>query len=177
MSDRNGRVYVVLVLVTYIRTSTACNGYTLKLNSIKNCIDDSVIKIENPGATLDKDCNIILKGCLNFPKGFKTAKGKYVLKKAPMPPMDGELDFCEVVSGLNDPQIGNVAKMYNMPSKCPIPPGKVCGDANKKINISRFKNQLGIASGTIDLKLDVDHDTGKSCIDINVTISKNRARG
>ena len=49
-------------------------------------------------------------------------QGKYVLKKAPMPPMDGELDFCEVVSGLNDPQIGNVAKMYNMPSKCPIPP-------------------------------------------------------
>ncbi|RZC32840.1 uncharacterized protein BDFB_010652, partial [Asbolus verrucosus] len=98
------------------------NGYNLKVNSIKNCIDNSVIKVENGDATLDKDCNLILSGCLSFPKGFKTAKGKYVLKKAPMPPLDGELDFCEVVNGLDDPQLGNVAKMYNMPSKCPIPP-------------------------------------------------------
>lgn len=36
--------------------------------------------------------------------------------------MDGELDFCDAVDGLDDPQIGNIAKMYNMPSKCPIPP-------------------------------------------------------
>ncbi|EFA01608.1 uncharacterized protein LOC662471 [Tribolium castaneum] len=177
MFSKDATALVALLLVIFIRPSKACNGYTLKVNRVKNCIENSVIKVENGDASLDKDCNLILKGCLNFPKGFKTAKGKYVLKKAPMPPMDGELDFCDAVSGLDDPQIVNVAKMYNMPSKCPIPPGKACGDPNKKISISKFKNQLGIAAGTIDLKLDVDHDTGKTCIDINLTLSKARARG
>lgn len=48
------------------------NGYTLKVNSIKNCGNENVIKVENFDVDLDKDCNIVPKGCATISKPFKT---------------------------------------------------------------------------------------------------------
>lgn len=51
------------------------NGYKLKLNYVKNCDDESVVKIgKDFDVTLDKDCNIMISGCLNFTKTITTAK-------------------------------------------------------------------------------------------------------
>lgn len=49
------------------------NGYTMKMNSIKNCGSNNVIQIDNFDIQLDNDCNIIPKGCVTITKPFKTA--------------------------------------------------------------------------------------------------------
>lgn len=54
---------------------------------------------------------------------------------------------------------------------------KICSSLDNKVNIAKYKNQLGMVAGTTDVKLESTHDTGKSCIEINFTMSKEKRAG
>ncbi|KAJ8967959.1 hypothetical protein NQ317_016680, partial [Molorchus minor] len=151
------------------------NGYNLKLNKIKNCADDSVVKIL-PGftVTLDNDCNLIFNGCVDITKPLKTAKGSYHLKKPPLPPLDGDIDYCETMGEYDIKAIRDIFKTLGLPTKCPYSAKKVCLPPNTKLSIAQYKNQLGLASGTSEAKLEAVHDTGHTCVEFGATISKAR---
>ncbi|CAH0560171.1 unnamed protein product [Brassicogethes aeneus] len=154
-----------------IKYSTACNGYSITLHSYQNCVPNGVISVADKGTvTLDKDCNLVLNGCMNM-KGFKTAQGKYTIKKAPLPPIEGEFNMCELGAETGLP-VEKVLEIYGMPKKCPMPAKKICGGPGQKLNLSKYKNQLGMAAGKTDLKLELTHDNGKSCIEASISISK-----
>uniref|UniRef100_A0A6P7HD56 Uncharacterized protein LOC114349391 n=1 Tax=Diabrotica virgifera virgifera TaxID=50390 RepID=A0A6P7HD56_DIAVI len=163
-------VFIVLAIVKY---SEACNGYSLKMDHIKACADDSITVPQDMDMTLDKNCNIVVSGCVEVLKPIKTAKATYEVSKAPLPAMTGDVDLCQVAGGqLAQAQALLVA--YGLPKKCPVAAKKYCVNGKKNINISAHKNQLGMAVGTITAKLNVEHDTGKSCVDIQATVSKKK---
>ncbi|XP_019876183.2 uncharacterized protein LOC109604090 [Aethina tumida] len=167
-------IFITIVLCTIIRATFACNGYTLTLHKYGSCIPNGVITIPNKNSklVLDKDCNIILTGCMEM-KAFKTAKGSYVIKKSPLPPMEGDFDLCELATEIPE-EVLPIFDMFGMPKKCPVQNKKICADGKKKISIAKFKNQIGMAAGNIDLKLEMTHDTGKTCLEANFSITKPR---
>ncbi|XP_018560898.1 uncharacterized protein LOC108903268 isoform X2 [Anoplophora glabripennis] len=128
---------------------------------------------ENFEVMLDKDCNLVYSGCVNVTKPIKTSPGTYLMKKPPLPTLDGEVDFCEVIAG-GLPTIKETLAAMGAPSKCPVAAKNYCSLPNKKVNIGLFKNQLGLAAGTSTMKLMANHDSGKSCLEMSINISKAR---
>ncbi|XP_066141091.1 uncharacterized protein [Euwallacea fornicatus] len=169
---------ILLTIVCCIRYSTACNGYSIKLLKYQNCIEDSIIKLPEKNLTmvLDKDCNIYSSGCIELVKGFKTAKAKYVAKKPPLPVIEGELDFCKINEMLQakSPELAAGLKMMGIPTTCPVEATKFCSGPENKFNITKYKNHIGMAAGTSELRVEIEHDTGKSCFEIQSSISKAR---
>ncbi|KAI4464036.1 sortilin related [Holotrichia oblita] len=149
------------------------NGYTMKVNSIKNCGTNNVIQIDNFDIQLDKDCNVIPKGCVTITKPFKTANVHYTLTKPPMPALSGVTDVCSLVEG--NKSATDILSSFALPSKCPVNAQKICGNGDKKINIGRYKSQLGYFAGNIKLRAEAKHDTGTSCLDVDIVLSRNRS--
>ncbi|KAJ8950875.1 hypothetical protein NQ318_011173 [Aromia moschata] len=58
------------------------NGYNFKLNSVKSCHENSVVKAAPDfDVKVDQDCNLIFSGCVVISKPVKTAKGKLYHKE------------------------------------------------------------------------------------------------
>ncbi|KAL3267245.1 hypothetical protein HHI36_011378 [Cryptolaemus montrouzieri] len=129
------------------------------------------------GATLDKDCNLSVTGCVEVTKPFKSHMIKYTIKKAPMPPIEGEIEGCEALKNIKDPTTLEALQVLSVPSSCPVAAGKICSSPDKKLNLSKYKNQLGMAAGTVDFRLEGKHDTGKTCVEINFTLAKEKRSG
>ncbi|XP_050300137.1 uncharacterized protein LOC126738745 [Anthonomus grandis grandis] len=168
---------LIFVFGVIIRFGDACNGYSLKILKAKNCLDDSVIKLPEKdfGVTLDNDCNLYGYGCLEITKGFKSAKTTYHVKKPPLPQMDGDIELCDMTDLLKkSPDIAKTLEVMGVPTKCPVEAKKVCGSEDKKISLGKYKNQIGMGAGKTDVKLEIEHDTGKSCIELTVSLSKVR---
>lgn len=71
------RKYLTVNLISNIlqQYKTLQNGYTAKLNHLKNCVANPVIKLPTTATVnLDKDCNLVMIGCVEITKPFKTAK-------------------------------------------------------------------------------------------------------
>ncbi|CAG9761883.1 unnamed protein product [Ceutorhynchus assimilis] len=167
----------IIVFFTYINYSQACNGYSIKILKYKNCVDDSIIKLPDKdfNIVLDKDCNFYTTGCVEITKSFKTAKAKYLAKKPPMPEFEGEVDLCQLSGMLKEkPAITEAMAVLSIPTKCPVEKIKVCGGPEHKYNISKYKNFIGMAAGTSDVKLEIEHDVGKSCVEIQASFTKAR---
>ncbi|KRT81785.1 hypothetical protein AMK59_5159 [Oryctes borbonicus] len=160
----------ILLLTTCVKYSLACNGYTIKVNDIKNCGKNNVIQIENFDVQLDNNCNVIPKGCVTITKPFKTANVHYIITKPPMPALTGNADICKLVEG-NKSAI-DILSSFALPNRCPVSAQKVCVNGNKKINIGRYKNQLGYFAGNIKIKTDTKHDSGSTCTEIDLTIAR-----
>lgn len=105
--------------------------------------------------------------------------------------MEGDFDLCELATEIPE-DVLPIFDMFGMPKKCPVQnvsenqvticfifllcilQKKICADGKKKISIAKFKNQIGMAAGNIDLKLEMTHDTGKTCLEANFSITKPR---
>ncbi|XP_045479484.1 uncharacterized protein LOC123684314 [Harmonia axyridis] len=160
------------------KSSEACNGYSIKLNHAKNCMTGGVITFAgDSNVVLDKDCNLAMAGCVEITKDFATHKVKYTINKAPMPPIEGEADACEVVKNIKDATLLSALKTFSVPLECPIKAEKICSTLDNKVNIGKYKNQLGMAAGTIDVKVESTHDSGKSCLEMNFTLAKEKRAG
>ncbi|KAK9869998.1 hypothetical protein WA026_006095 [Henosepilachna vigintioctopunctata] len=164
---------VNLVLINFIGTSRACNGYSVTVNHARNCITGSIISLNGQySANLDKDCNLSMTGCVEILKTFKSNKVKYTVKKPPMPTMEGEVDACEALKNVKDPTMKELLAVFAVPSVCPVKASKICTTPEKKLNVSKFKNQLGMLAGTVDIKLEGVHDVGKTCVEISLQCRK-----
>ncbi|KAJ8919621.1 hypothetical protein NQ315_002243 [Exocentrus adspersus] len=170
------KVCVLLVVVfSSFKSISACNGYTLKLLSAKSCDDNSVVKIPDGfGVTLDNDCNLKFTGCISVTKPIKTSPGTYLVKKPPLPPLDGEVDYCDVMTQMEIPTIKQTLSAMGVPDKCPVAAKDYCAKPNNKVNIGAFKSQLGLATGTTTMKLAANHDSGKTCAEVSFNLSKAR---
>ncbi|XP_030753198.1 uncharacterized protein LOC115880200 [Sitophilus oryzae] len=166
---------LLVILLIYIGYSTACNGWSAKIVSYKNCVDNGIITLPTKGlkVVLDKDCNIYVDGCLEITKSYKSAKGSYHIKKPPLPMIDGDMDFCELDKQIKSmPDAQKAIDMFGLPVTCPVNAGKICAGAEKKFSITKYKNQLGMAAGTSTIKVEVEHDVGKSCYELEFNLSK-----
>ncbi|CAH1159884.1 unnamed protein product [Phaedon cochleariae] len=169
-------VQLIVVCLFSVKYSEACNGYTVTLDQIKTCTADSVARPVGITSSLDKDCNIVMNGCLEMTKPVKYSKGKYVASKPPLPEMSGDIDLCDLMeNGGPVPQIDEMVTILNVPKKCPMEAKKYCISPKKnKISISAFKKKLAMGAGTTTVKLDVGHDTGRSCVEFKFSLNKPR---
>ncbi|CAH1104114.1 unnamed protein product [Psylliodes chrysocephalus] len=165
-------VKLFVVVIVTVKFTEACNGYHIKINRIETCIDNSIIQPKNIAVNLDKDCNIVYGGCLEFTKPVKTMMATYEISKAPLPLITGDLDMCQLAGTIKMPQLLQIVNGFGFPKKCPIAAKKFCATGNKSISIAKFKNQLSMAAGLTELKLNIDHDNGKSCVAVSLTVSK-----
>ncbi|KAJ8950876.1 hypothetical protein NQ318_011174 [Aromia moschata] len=51
---------------------------------------------------------------------------------------------------------------------------KLCAAPNKKVSLAMYKNQMGLAAGTTEINFDVEHDSGRTCVDSSFTFTKAR---
>ncbi|XP_074041385.1 uncharacterized protein [Leptinotarsa decemlineata] len=163
------------IIFIYIRSTNACNGYTISNYQISPCMENGIIKPINMSVVLDNDCNLIFTGCLNVDKALNMAVTKYTFNKPPMPSLKGTMDFCEIMKELQYPQVKQGLRSLGLPNRCPLSKGLKCGKGkNEKTNLGNLRKHLGAAAGTTTVRLDFEHDVGKSCVDIVITITKPR---
>ncbi|XP_061388500.1 uncharacterized protein LOC133323600 [Musca vetustissima] len=148
----------------------ACNGYKVKVLKTENCVDDPVVAAD-PEFTLklNKKCEFIPTGCI-VNKAFKTAVAKYKVIKDGVVVKEGKADTCNLVGQAPD-NIKKYMEIFGAPTSCPVEEGKICAN-DKKMDITQFKSLLGLARGVISIHTDITHDTGKSCINLEVEVSK-----
>ncbi|XP_019892053.2 uncharacterized protein LOC109612441 [Musca domestica] len=148
----------------------ACNGYKVKVLKSENCIDDPVVAAD-PEFTLklNKKCEFIPTGCV-VNKAFKTAVAKYKVTKDGVVVKEGKGDVCSMAGQAPD-NIKKYMEIFGAPTSCPVEAGKVCGNDNK-IDITPFKTLLSLARGVISIHSDITHDTGKSCINVEIEVTK-----
>uniref|UniRef100_A0A8W7Q4Y9 MD-2-related lipid-recognition domain-containing protein n=1 Tax=Anopheles coluzzii TaxID=1518534 RepID=A0A8W7Q4Y9_ANOCL len=160
--------YALLIVLTVARGSVACkDGFSLKLNKIENCAGpDGVITLSDDTAiTLGDDCSLSLQGCVTL-KEFNTAAGSVSVSKNGREMFKKQIDACKMGSKIP------FVKDFLPGGLCPQSDGQICADPDKKLPMDRFKKMLGIMKGSIGIELNLDHDTGKSCIKMEVEISK-----
>lgn len=42
-----------------------------------------------------------------------------------MPPMEGDMDMCEMLSDSNSSEMGQILSTFGMPDKCPVAPVRI----------------------------------------------------
>ncbi|KAF2901729.1 hypothetical protein ILUMI_04457 [Ignelater luminosus] len=167
---------VVYVLTAFIlRSSFACNGYELKVNHIRNCNPNSIIKLQNFNLALNDNCDLVASGCVATTKPFQTAKAHYVISKPPFPTLEDDVDLCETLkNNAGDASMNQVMDLFQLPKQCPVNKNKVCGTPDKKYNIGKYKNRLALATGNLTVRTDVTHNNGVSCFDMSLTLQRAR---
>ncbi|KAF5300040.1 hypothetical protein FQR65_LT09297 [Abscondita terminalis] len=173
-----------VVLLASLHTSFGCNGYQLIINRLANCNPNSIIKLDKFGVRLDDNCNLVPTGCIITTKGYNTAQVRnvclikrpmqlpffqihYVLEKPPLFPMEGTENLCTALTNATE-----ITTLFQLPTKCPVKAGKICGRPDRKLSISQYKNRLPYAVGNLTMKADIKHNNGVSCINLHLTLKK-----
>ncbi|XP_052892455.1 uncharacterized protein LOC128300440 [Anopheles moucheti] len=150
------------------RGSLACkDGYSIKVNKIENCAGpDGIITLsDDAGLTMQDDCSLVLEGCAKV-KDFTTATGTVSVSKNGKQMFKKQFDLCKAGSKLP------FVKDFLPGGVCPQSESEMCADPDRKIPMDRFKKMMGIIKGSMAVEINLDHDTGKSCIKIEAEISK-----
>ncbi|XP_053663262.1 uncharacterized protein LOC128712393 [Anopheles marshallii] len=159
---------VLLFVGAIAHSSIACkDGYSIKVNKIENCAGpDGIITLsDDAGLTMQDDCSLVLAGCVKV-KDFSTATGTVSVLKNGKPMFQKPFDLCKAGSKL--PFI----KDFLPGGVCPQSESEICADSNRTIPMDRFKKMMGIIKGSMAVEINLEHDTGKSCIKIDAEISK-----
>lgn len=185
-------VCVLLVISVFVQTSFACvsisltnilitnftnliisyqNGYKATVKKIKNCAgDDGIIQFADDfDIKLNKKCELVPSGCI-MNKAFNTAKVHFKLKKDGVVMKEDDVDLCAAAEKVNA-EAKNFMKVFAVPESCPVSDGKVCANEHK-VDISKYKNLLSLAKGSIQIDATIDHDTGKSCLHADLEVTK-----
>nr|CAI5830089.1 unnamed protein product [Callosobruchus analis] len=96
----------------------------------------------------------------------------YLIKKPPLPDLEGEVDLCNAFTAPPIPQVSTFLDVFSLPGKCPLSPNKYCADRKKSVSIAKFKNGLALVLGTTTGKLKLKHDGGPSCVEFSFVTSK-----
>ncbi|KAK9497776.1 hypothetical protein O3M35_003700 [Rhynocoris fuscipes] len=142
-----------LFLLLFLSCTQACD-YDAVIEYIKSCDDSNTdFKLSNVGLTLDADCKLVPKGCVQLSKANAKISVKYeVFKGSPVPLLKGSKEAC----GL---------KVNNWTLKCPTKKDdKICVQPDWKFDIP--KQALSLASsGKVRLVVHVTSDTGSACFE------------
>uniref|UniRef100_A0A182M9A0 Uncharacterized protein n=1 Tax=Anopheles culicifacies TaxID=139723 RepID=A0A182M9A0_9DIPT len=121
---------------------------------MENCAgSDGVITFsDDAGVTMQDDCSLVLQGCVTVNE-FNTADGTVRVSKNGMQLFQKEFDLCK--AGSKIPFVKDI-----LPNGvCPQVENEYCADPNIKIPMERFKKMIGIMKGTMEVELNIDHDT------------------
>uniref|UniRef100_A0A1Q3FR32 Putative 16.8 kDa salivary secreted protein n=1 Tax=Culex tarsalis TaxID=7177 RepID=A0A1Q3FR32_CULTA len=166
---------IFMLLICVIGTSIACNGgFKIKVRKVENCggPDAIITANENYTAVLTKNCEIKSRGCVSF-KSFNTAISNLKVKKDGIVVLQDKVNLCErLAKGRRDANIGQMLKTLRLPESCPVEEGTLCTDPSQVVNIEQYKQFLPLARGLIDIEMDIQHDTGKSCFRVQIDIAK-----
>ncbi|XP_062142709.1 uncharacterized protein LOC133850598 [Drosophila sulfurigaster albostrigata] len=164
-------VFLVISCVA-LDVALACNGYKAKIVKMENCAgDDGIITVEEGfGIKLNKKCEMVPTGCFNN-KAFGTAVAKYKVHKDGIVMKEGKMDLCAAVDQASA-EAKDILKLFGAPSKCPVAEEKVCSN-DHKVDMSKYKSMLGMARGHLMIESEIKHDTGKSCFNVEIEITKN----
>ncbi|XP_050078709.1 uncharacterized protein LOC126565561 [Anopheles maculipalpis] len=165
MVSTNLYLCALFIISTVAHGSLACNS--IKVNSIENCAGpDGIITLTDDAAlTMQDDCSLMMQGCVKV-KDFNTASGTIRVSKNGNELFKKPIDLCK--TGSKIPFIGD----FFPGGVCPQSENELCADPNKKISMNRFKKMMGIMKGSVAVEVNLDHDTGKSCIKIEMDVSK-----
>ncbi|EDW04054.1 GH11585 [Drosophila grimshawi] len=150
----------------------ACNGYKAKLVKLENCAGpDGIIQLdEDFSVKLNKKCELVPTGCFSN-KAFSTAVSKYKVQKDGIVMKEGKMDLCAMMDQAPS-EAKDMLKVFGAPSKCPVAEEKICSN-DHRVDLTKYKNMLGIARGHLIIDSEIKHDTGKSCFHAEVEIIKN----
>ncbi|XP_063703231.1 uncharacterized protein LOC134832928 [Culicoides brevitarsis] len=173
MNFQKSAFLAIFFLSCFIGLSLCCDGYKIKLNSIKNCGGaKQVVKVsENTTLKLTKECDVIPSNACVKSEGFKTAQATYRISKNGIPVMNGKADLCGEMAKSGD-DVKGMLEMFGLPTACPIEKTDLCSSSGQKVNIKKNKQFLSMAMGKISIHTDVVHDTGKSCFEAEITVKK-----
>uniref|UniRef100_A0A182P0I7 Uncharacterized protein n=1 Tax=Anopheles epiroticus TaxID=199890 RepID=A0A182P0I7_9DIPT len=129
------------------------DGFSIKVNKVENCAGaDGIITLsEDTAVTLQDDCSLSLKGCVNL-KAFNTAAGTVSVSKNGKEMFKKQIDACKM--GKKIPFIDSLPG-----GVCPQSDNDFCADPSKKLPMERFKKMMGIMKGTLGIEVNLDHDT------------------
>ncbi|KAG5681011.1 hypothetical protein PVAND_010478 [Polypedilum vanderplanki] len=167
------KYFVKFFFVIYlIKVSLACQGHTLKVNYIRTCSQNNVVKIqENSTAKLTRDCEIIPTAC-GQTTGFNTAKVHYEVFKNNLSIDKGDFDGCKKLEEAN-PEYKEMIKLFGLPTNCPVGKINKCESDSKKIDVKKHKNIFNLARGApIRTHVLIQHDNGQSCFESEIEIKK-----
>ncbi|XP_055850667.1 uncharacterized protein LOC129915210 [Episyrphus balteatus] len=168
----NANLFLTVIFVLgLIDAAFGCNGYKANILKMENCAGaDAIISADADFTVkLTKKCELVPVGCVAN-KAFATAKAKYTLKKDKMVIKEEEVDLCSAVDGANQ-EAKSFMKVFSMPEKCPVAEEKICAN-DHKFDVSKYKNMMSLAKGSFELTAEVTHDTGKSCLHLELEITK-----
>ncbi|XP_053672436.1 uncharacterized protein LOC128722780 [Anopheles nili] len=142
-------------------------GFTMKVTSIENCAgSDGVISVsDNAAITMQDDCSLQVEGCLKM-KAFTTAAGTVKVSKNGTQMFQKSINLCRKGSKL--PFLSE----FLQGDVCPQSENERCVDPGKNISLERFKKMMFLLKGSMAVELNLDHDTGKSCVKIEFEITK-----
>lgn len=141
------------------------------MKKIKNCAgEDGIIQFgDDFDIKLNKKCELVPSGCIKN-KAFTTAKVHYKLKKDGIVMKEENVDLCAAAGKVNA-DAKNFMKVFAVPESCPVTDGNVCAD-DHKVDITKYKNLLSLAKGSIQIDATIEHDTGKTCLHADLEVSK-----
>ncbi|XP_055918914.1 uncharacterized protein LOC129950966 [Eupeodes corollae] len=161
----------IVFVLGLIDVALGCNGYKANILKMENCAGaDAVISADADFTVkLTKKCELVPVGCVAN-KAFATAQAKYTLKKDNVVIKEEEVDLCAAADGANN-EAKSFMKVFSMPEKCPVAEEKICAN-DHKFDVSKYKNMMSLAKGSFELRAEVAHDTGKSCLHLELEITK-----
>lgn len=72
--------------------------------------------------------------------------------------LSGHPDICDLLDH-NSVEQKAILELFAFPTECPVAEGRKCMDGSKKVDISKYKGLLPMATGQITANYDVTHDT------------------
>uniref|UniRef100_A0A1B0DQF2 Uncharacterized protein n=1 Tax=Phlebotomus papatasi TaxID=29031 RepID=A0A1B0DQF2_PHLPP len=151
---------VTFAILINLRKISACNGYKTKLHYLENCDSNSIIKVDNNFTVdLTKNCEVIANGCIHT-VGFQKAYMRATIRKNGMVMHRMEADLCDTMSKASE-EAKNYLRLFGLPDRCPVEPGKNCQDESTKADISKYKRYLSLARGLIQIEAMIEHENGR----------------
>ncbi|XP_037928053.1 uncharacterized protein LOC119662494 [Teleopsis dalmanni] len=149
----------------------ACNGYKAKILKLENCAGpEGIITVDSDfSVKLNKKCELVPTGCI-VNKAFNTAVSKFKITKDGVVIKEGKHDMCAMAEQAPN-EAKDLLKLFGAPPNCPVPEEKICAN-DHKVDLSKYKAMLSMAKGNIVIDSEVQHDTGKSCIHVELEITK-----
>ncbi|XP_022903009.2 sporozoite-associated mosquito saliva protein 1-like [Onthophagus taurus] len=163
-----------VIACAFIKTALSCGGYSLEVKSIKNCVDNGILRVSNDFTIeFDKKCNVIPKGCYTIAKDFDQFLLKFALDKEPIRNVSGEIDVCKLAE--KPSVITGWLGMLGLPNKCPVKASEKCFKGEKKFNVWLLKMFLGLVVGDIKIKVEGEYGNGDvSCIEVEAVFSSKK---
>ncbi|XP_065073864.1 uncharacterized protein LOC135697931 [Ochlerotatus camptorhynchus] len=162
-----------VALIASVLLASACNGgYELIIHKIENC-KGSVISIDPQSVvTLTEDCKVNSKSTVTT-TGFKDAEMTVKVSKNGIPVVKEKMNLCTMMEdSKGNKDAAEIMTMFGVPDECPVTAQEIKTDESQEYSLEKYKQHLMMAEGQILVDCQITHDSGESCIKIQMEVKK-----